>query len=144
MDQDTLVREQIEGGAQSIEALREKGFEIRIAFWAKPTDDAKWFLYLASPVVDTKGLQAAYRIVHGLIRQRPDLWLDPFEMRAIGENDSLAKAAWEVIKPRMPSDQFAVPNPKPYVGGTWFRGSTLGGVDVDGAYIYAPLVATGV
>ncbi len=41
MDQDTVV---IESGKRLIEALAVSGFEVRVAFWAKPTDEGKWFL----------------------------------------------------------------------------------------------------
>jgi hypothetical protein len=141
MDQDTVVMGQIDGGKSLIESLRDVGFDVRTAFWARPTDDEKWFLYLASPVVDAKGLQAAYGVVHRVIRQKPELWIDPFEVRVLGENDTLAVAAREVIKPRMALGPFAVPNPKPHVGMTRFNGSSLGGVSVDGVYIYPPSIA---
>ena len=64
MDQDTVVSEQTESGKRLIEVLVANGFDVRIAFWAKPTDEGKWFLYLASPIVDEKGPAAAYRFVH--------------------------------------------------------------------------------
>jgi len=44
------------------------GFDVRLAFWTKPTDEGKWFLYLASPVVDEKGPAAAYRLVRDVMR----------------------------------------------------------------------------
>ena len=55
VDQDAGVREQFDSGERLREALVADGFDIRVAFWAKPTDDGKWFLYLASPEWMTRG-----------------------------------------------------------------------------------------
>jgi hypothetical protein len=46
MDQNTLVSEQTESGKRLVEALAADEFDVRVAFWAKPTDEEKWFLYL--------------------------------------------------------------------------------------------------
>jgi hypothetical protein len=136
MDQDTVVNEQTESGKRLIEALAEAGFEVRVAFWAKPTEAGKWYLYLASPMVDERGPTAAYRHVYDVMRKIPDLWIDPLDIRVVGLNDSLAEAALAVTKPKVPDSPFAVRNPKPYPGMTRFGGATLGGVSIDGAYIY--------
>src|ERR1039458_10039243 len=48
----TVVNEQAESGKRLIQTLVAAGFEVRLAFWAKPTEEGKWYLYLASPVVD--------------------------------------------------------------------------------------------
>ena len=139
MDHDAVVSEQTESGKRLIQALLADGFEVRLAFWAKPTDEGKWFLYLASPVVDEKGPTAAYRLIHDVMRKVPDLWIDPLDVKVVGLNDSLTEAALAVTKPRVPAGPYAVQNPKPYPGMTRFGGSTLGGVSIDGAYIYPPL-----
>jgi len=133
-----MVSEQTDRGKRLIEALATDGFDVRVAFWAKPTDEGKWFLYLASTLVDDKGPAAAYRLVHGILRKMPDLWIDPLEIRVVGLNDSLTDAALAAIKPKVPDNPYAVRNPKPYPGMTWFGGATLGGVSIDGAYIYPP------
>ncbi len=138
MDQDTMVNEQTDRGKRLIEALAADGFDVRVAFWAKPTDEGTWFLYLASPLVDDKGPAVAYRLVHDILRKMPDLWIDPFEIRVVGLNDSLTEAALAATRPKVPDSPFAVRNPKPYPGMTWFGGSSLGGVSIDGAYIYPP------
>lgn len=139
MDQDALVNEQTEAGRQLIAALVEAGFEVRVAFWAKPTEEEKWFLYLASPFVDDKGPRTAYRFVHDVLRNMPDLWIDPLEVRVVGLKDSLAEAALAVTQPKIPNSPFAVRNAKPHQGMIRFGGATLGGVSIDGAYIYPPL-----
>jgi len=133
-----VVSEQTESGERLISALAADGFDIRVAFWAKPTDEGKWFLYLASPMVDDKGPAAAYRLVHGILRKTPDLWIDPLEIRVLGLNDSLTEAALAVIKPKVADSPYAVRNTKLYPGPTRFGAATLGGVSMDGAYIYPP------
>jgi hypothetical protein len=138
MDKDAVVSEQTESGKRLIEALATVGFDVRVAFWAKLTDAGKWYLYLASPLVDEKGPLAAYRLVLGILRKMPDLWLDPFEIRVVGLNDSLTEGALAAIKPDVPNSPYAVRNPKPYPRMTRVGGSTLGGVSIEGAYIYPP------
>jgi hypothetical protein len=143
MDQDAVVSDQTESGKRLIEALAAAEFDVRVAFWAKPTDEGKWYLYLASPIVDDQGPTEAYRFVHRILRKTPDVWIDPFEIKVIGMNDSLSEAALEVMKPRVPDSPFAIRNPRPYPGMTRLGGATLGGVSIDGAYIY-PLPQPGV
>jgi hypothetical protein len=139
MDQDTLVTDQIVNGERLIEALRAAGFVVSFAFWAKPTEEEKWYLYLASPTADEKGHRAAYGIIHSVIRQMTDLWIDPLEVKVIGMKDKMTRAAWDATKPKITDSQFAMGNAKPYPGMTRFYGSTFGGVSVDAVNIY-PLV----
>lgn len=140
MDQDEVVTQQAESGKRLIEALAADGFDVRIAFWTKLADEEKRFLYLASSFVDDEGPLAAYRLVHRVLRKMPDLWMwiDPLDIRVIGLNDSLTKGALEVIKTVVPRNEFANQNPRPFPGMIRHDGSTLGGVGVEGAYIYPP------
>ncbi len=138
MDQEPLVNEQIDIGNKLIEAVADFGYDVQIAFWAKPTEFGKWYLYLASSVVDDSGPAVAYRLVFDVLRKHSDLWIDPLDIKVIGAKDSLAQAAFSVVRPKIPASPFAIPNPKPYPGMTRFGGSALGGMSVDGAIIYPP------
>jgi hypothetical protein len=138
MDQDTVVSEQTESGKRLIAALTAKNFDVPIAFWAKLSEEGKWYLFLASSVVDDQGPASAYRLVFDVLRDMPEIWIDPFEIKVVGIKDSLTQAAFAVTKPKVPNGKFAVPNPKPYPGMTRFGGPTLGGISIDGAYIYPP------
>ena len=138
MDQDVLVNEQIDSGKHLIEQLSTDGVDVHVAFWAKPTEDGKWFLYLSSPKLDEMGPASAYRFIHRFVRERPSLLIDPLEIRVIRSNDSLTEAALAVTKPKVPNSPFAARNPKPYPRMTRIGGSTLAGVSIDGAYIYPP------
>jgi hypothetical protein len=138
MDQDLLVTEQTEQGEELIKALDAKGFEVRVAYWAKPTEDAKWFLYLASPYVDLHGTGKAYRFVYAVLRETPGLEF-PMEIRVVRTDDSTASAALELMKPKVPVSPFAVSNPSRFP--VRYGGSKLGGLDIEGAYVYRPPAA---
>ncbi len=136
MDQDAVVSEPTGCGKRLIEALMAGGFDVRVAFETRLTDEGKWFLYRVSPIVDQEGPAVAYRLVQENLRRMPDLLLD---IRVVGLCESLARSVLELIKTKVPNRPFAVPNPRPYPGMTRLGESTLGGVDIDGAYIYPPI-----
>ncbi len=138
MDQNAVVSEQTESGRRLVDALDEAGFDVRVAFWAKPSEEEKWYLYIASPSVDEEGPAAAYRLALEILRQRADVWIDPMELKMIGLKDTMARASLDHVTPKSPPSPYAAQNPRPYPALTRFGGSTLGGVEVDGAYIYAP------
>ncbi len=138
MAQDTLLTDELESGRKLVERLISNGFDVSLAFWVKESDAGQWFLYLASSVVDAKGSTEAYRVVLPIVEDMPESGISPFAVKVVGINDSMVAAAREVIKPRLPDSQFAVRNPRPYPSMTRFGGSTLGGINIEGAYIYPP------
>jgi hypothetical protein len=75
------------------------------------------------------------------MRKEPDPWIEPLDVKVLGLNDSVTEAALALIKPKIPNGPNAVQNQKPFPGMTRFAGSTLGGVSIDGAFIYPPLQA---
>ena len=128
----------IDAGRRLVDELGRHQFEVATAFWAKPVEDGRWFLYLASPTVEDKGGTFAYRIVHPLIRQMPELGLDPLDVRVLSPDDSLAEAAEAVVASKVPAGPFGVRH-KPYPGMTHFGGGTLSDLAIEGgAYIYPP------
>ena len=139
MGQDTLLTEEIDAGHTLVERLIDEGFEIDLAFWVKEAEAGRWYLYLVSPIVDSHSLGNPYRRLLPLIESMPELGIDPFKIKLVGLNDSMAVAAREIVRPRVPDSPFAVQRPRPYRGMTRFGGSTLGGVEIDGAFIYPPL-----
>jgi len=66
-----LVRDQIEGGASVLEALRAEGFPIAGAFWCRIPDQDYWQLVIASPLVRQSGPLAAYQKVSTILAKRP-------------------------------------------------------------------------
>jgi hypothetical protein len=139
MDQATLVNEKIDDGKQLYDALASDGFDIRLAFWGRSIEDEKWYLHLASPVVDENGPRDVFRRVNDTLRKMPDLWIDPFDIKVVGMRDSLAEAALAVWEPRIPDSPFAVPNPKRYGSICRVEGSTkFERLGIDSACIYPP------
>jgi hypothetical protein len=63
MDSDELIDHQINAGARLITQLVRDGFEIKAAFWVKTAEQDIRFLYVATPLVEHKGLAATYRIL---------------------------------------------------------------------------------
>lgn len=132
MDSNALVNGQLGSGLRLVAALGDAGVDIVAAFWAKLTEAPGWSLYLASPVVDTKaGSLGAYGSLLRTLVRRPELEIDSDDVLFIDVDDSMAVEAAEVVKSK-------VINGKPYTGITRFKGDTLGGLEIDGAYIYPP------
>lgn len=138
MDQVAMVNEHLEGGRRLIDALVVEGLNVSIAFWAKPSDEAKWYLYLASPFVDERGAKAAYILVNETLRNTSDLWIDPLDVKVVGVDDSLAKSALSACPSYSSSSFSSSKSSKFFPGITRIGPTTLGGMSVDGAYFYPP------
>jgi hypothetical protein len=131
MGQDVLVEQQIHDGQKLVEHLANHGFHVAAAGWIKIDDDSRWYLYIASSVVDREGPTKAYGVVHPLIRGMPTpLWIDPFDVKLIREADPLALGIRQMHQ-RYPA---LLP--------TWYRQPRLGGVSIEAAYLYPPVGAT--
>ena len=118
--------------------LDERHFDVHLAFWAKPAGESKWYLYLAAPFAVEHGTAEAYQTVNQVLRESPELRIDPFQIKVLGPGDSPALEAAAKMRPRIPNSQFAVQNPKPYPGMTVLYDCTLGGYEFDEVYIYPP------
>jgi hypothetical protein len=128
MAQDVLVREQIEGGRELLDQLAADGFEITAAFWAKETESGRWYLFIASPVVDEQGLSAAYGVLIAAVRNLPHQWIDAMEVKLLRSDDVMTVAAQQLIAPNPP--------PASFRSAKYYDAWTLGGVGVDGVYAY--------
>ncbi len=139
MDTNILVNDRLESGTVLIDALREVGVEVSVAFWAKLADESDWNLYLASPAVEVDEEETkAYCMLRMILSSKPELGIDLFDVTFVDLDNSMAVAAAEVIKPKAATGPFAVANPKPYPGMTRYGGKVFGGLEIDGAYIYPP------
>lgn len=80
------------------------------------------------PMGEDGAKRPAYHRVNGVIRemQTEGFWIDPFEIKVIGPHDPIAR------------DLVAHRNGPLARTATWFRGSRLGELAVEGAYIYPP------
>jgi hypothetical protein len=124
MDQGPLVIEQIEAGAKLVDAFHRRT-PLQAAFWLKESEDGQWFLHLASDQISDSNFDLAYGEVLRLLGPGPDMWLDPFQVKVTGTDDSVAKAVLAI--------QQKYPDRLP----TRLRNRSLGGVSVDEVYIYS-------
>lgn len=121
MDTATLVDDQIEDGKQFIHELKQSHFDVAAAFWVLTSEQGLWFLYIASPVVDTDGLAAAFRRVYSALSQSQVRWVSRSDIKLIGNNNPIAKDAVAYRNSRLI---------------TRFHGRTLGNLTVEEAVIY--------
>jgi len=124
MDQATLVEHQIDDVPKLIDQLKQDNFDVRAAFWLFTSEADQWFLYLVSDVVDRNGITEAYKLVYKVLRRLTNLWINPFEVKLVSPDHPIAKAVIDFL-----SKQHA---PR----ATWVRGTNLGDVYIEHAYIY--------
>lgn len=132
MGQRPLVELQIQDGQRLIDRIAAEGIAVTAAAWVWESESGQWFLYLATPLVGADGAtRSAYRRVNELMRelQKEGFAVDPFEVKMIGPDDPVAKA---LVAAR---DHYPAKVPM------WFRGSRLGELAVEEAYIYPPVPA---
>jgi len=114
-----------------LEHLPQEGFEVTAGFWLRPAEGGEWLFYVASPTVERDGLSAAYRRLHTVIRGMPQpFWIDPLEVKLIGETNPITKDVL-AIHSRATGSKVSPIN---------WGGTRLGSVNVEGAYLY-PLSA---
>jgi hypothetical protein len=132
MAQATLVETQLNEGQRLIDRLAQEEFPVTAAAWVKESESGDWYLYLATPLVAEDGAtRRAYRRVNKVIRemQREGLAMDLFEKKVVAPDDPIAR------------DVVANRGSRPGGPPTPFRGSRLGDLAVEEAYIYRPLAA---
>jgi hypothetical protein len=131
MDQAVLVDEQIQDGRRVIERLGAEGVPVTAAAWVKESEGGPWYFCIVTPLVtEDSGVRPAYRRVGPLIRQMPQpCWVDPLEIRVEAPDSEVGKAIRDVAGRR--------PGPVP----TPYGSVRLGGLSIDGAYVYPPVAA---
>ena len=125
MDQATLVGHQIDDVTRLVNQLKRDGFDLKAAFWLYTSEADQWYLYLASAVVDQKGIAEAYKAAYRAMKQLPALWIDRYQVKLVAPDDPVAKAVIDFL-----SEQRA---PLPMR----VRGMHLGEVYIEDAYIYS-------
>jgi hypothetical protein len=125
MDQEALVRDQIDAAAKFIGEF-QKYLPVEASFWLRDANDGDWSLYVVSDRITDDNFDVAYGEVLRIAQHLQDPSFDPFQVKLIGQDDPLAEAARE-IQQRYPG---RIP--------TWYHGNTFGGMSVDRVYIYPP------
>ncbi len=120
---------QIKEGQTLLDRLAHEGFVVTVAAWVKESDSGDWYLYLATPLVgEDRAKTTAYHRVNAVLRKMEEegFGMYPFDKKVIGPNDPIAK------------DMAAHGKARPGGPPTRFRGSRLGELYVEEAYIYPP------
>lgn len=107
MDTATLVNERIDEGKQFLDHLKQSGFDVAVAFWALTSYEGRWFLYVASPVVDSDGPAAAYGRVYGELSTSNVRWISSSDIKLIGSHSPLAADALAYRNKSSPPDMAA-------------------------------------
>ena len=128
MGEELLVNEQIDAGADFVRDFNDY-VPVSVACWVVPAESDDAFLYIASDDINDSNFDVAYGEVLRRLRGRKSQWLDPFQVKLVNSSDPVAHDAIEV------RDRYPAPL------GTRYRGSSIGGITIDLAYIYQPVSA---
>jgi len=126
MGQDLLVIEQIDAGADFVRDFNDY-VSVSVACWVNPAESDNLFLYLGSDDIDDTNIDVAYREVLRRLGRRRTQWLDPFQIKLVNSSDPVARDAIQ-IRDRYPAKT-----------ATRYQGSSIGGMSIEGAYIYPSL-----
>jgi hypothetical protein len=124
MDTSTLVMEQIDDGRRLLSRLTDEGIAVRAACWVKPTEEDRWTLYIATPLVEAKGPIGAYRDVYGVLRSLDEAHLTASDIKLVGEHTAVAQEMIDLLQHDL------------WRRLTRPRCAMLGGVSVDDLYVY--------
>jgi len=123
-----LVKEQIDVGGAFVRDFNAY-VPVSVACWVFPAETENSFLYLASDAIDGHNIDVAYGEVLRLLGGQRTPWLSPFQVKLVNSSDPVARDAMKF------RDRYPVAVGLPY------GGSTIGGIEVDGAYVYPSVVA---
>ena len=129
MDPSPLVTERIDAGKRFLGEF-QKHAPVRAAFWLREEDASDWSLYVASDQITDENFDELYGEVLPIAAELDDPWFDPFQVKLVGADHPLAKAALQV--------QRRYPGRLP----ARFPGHAFGGLNVADVYVYStPLTA---
>lgn len=128
MGQDLLVIEQIDAGDDFVRDFNDY-VSVSVACWVNPAESDNLFLYIASDDIDDSNIDVAYGEVLRRLSGKRSQWLDPFQIKLVNSSDPIARDAIQ-IRDRYPAKIRMR-----------YQGSSIGGMSIDGAYIYPPLSA---
>lgn len=128
MGEEFLVNEQIDAGADFVRDFDEYA-GVSVAFWIVPIESENRFLYIASDEISDGNIDVAYGEVLRRIKRWRSPWLDPFQIKLVNTSDPIACDAIRI--------RDRTPTPLP----TRYGGSSIGGLNIDEAYIYPPISA---
>ena len=86
-----------DAGAELIDRISET-WPVNLAFWLKPADFDKWFLYIAAEGIGDSNLGQGYEEVLRRVKEMRTADVDPFREKLIKGDGPLARAAMEVAR----------------------------------------------
>jgi hypothetical protein len=126
MDTRSLVESQTHDGRSLVTKLRDDGIKLRAAFWAKPAEEERWLLYLATPALVEKGILLAYRMVLQSLRSLGEVSFEGSNvLKLISDREPLTEAISDFSK-RFPD-----------AAQTFLTRSVFADLSFDGVYIYS-------
>ena len=126
-----MVDPQIQDGRRLLERLGAEGIPVAAAAWVKESEGGPWYLYIVTPLVtEDSGSLPVYRRLIPVIRQMPQpFWVDPMDFKVVAPDSAVGKAIRDIAGRR--------PGPVPLPYGS----ARLGGLSIDGAYVYPAVAA---
>jgi len=124
VDSTTLVNFRFDAGRKLLAQLVRNSYQVEAAFWLETTEDNLWLLYLVTPLVEQIGLAEAIGRLHPLLYGLPGTPLSLSEIRLIESGNPIAKDVLSLLE--RPQDD----------SGINYRGSRLGDLSIEWAYIY--------
>ncbi|NLX99304.1 MAG: hypothetical protein GXY83_24470 [Rhodopirellula sp.] len=95
MDQDLLVVEQIDAGADFVRDFNDY-VSVSVVCWVQPAESDNLFLYVASDEIDDSNIDVAYGEVLRRLSGKRSQWLDPFQIKLINSSDPIARDAIQI------------------------------------------------
>jgi hypothetical protein len=127
MDQETLVRNQIDEGRRFLARLAVEGVPVTGAFWVKTSEEGRWFFYLATPEVDDKGLGDAYGEAYGVLDHVDPVCLTIFNVKLVSPANPIARDAMNLQQLHRGRKPLRI------------NGSRVGDISAEEIYIYPPV-----
>jgi hypothetical protein len=130
MDTELLVEPRLEDGEKLVNQLELDGFEVRVAFWVRTSEEGLWHLYIASPAVTHEKLGEAYRAVYASLSKVPAPTVSLSEIKLVSPDNPIVRDVLD-IPLRYSPDRLATSSHK----------ATLGSMAVEEVYVYPPTLA---
>jgi len=127
MDQISLVGKRISDGERLLRQLVRNAVDVSAAFWLRPLDDPWWKFYIASRVVDAQGPKSAYQALQDSLFE--GICISLTEITLIGATNPATLEVRRLLRKSKSRDPIH------------FRGSHLGNIAIEEAYLYPLAVA---
>ena len=124
MDFPVLVAVGVYRGQDLVNQLISHGIQIAAAFWGQVTEEGRWTLYLATDLVQQKGIHAAYLTIFDLNKKMPEPKIGNDDITLIDPSDPMAQMIIAL------QQHYRIQNP------TWTGPQRTGSAELRDAYLY--------